>query len=920
MAKLYPPSIEGKLPAFAGDTLKIPITMNRAVNINQVSSMRAMVKTVQTSQLKATMIGSLSYEATTGRYYALFSCSENKFTPNLGQYYKIQVAYVDKIQEIGYYSSVGTIKYTSIPNLEIPGLSTNFYGKYDYVGVYSQEDEDIIQTNPETGEVTILESIKRDNSEKAFSYCFELTDRDGNLVATSGVQLHDASTDKSTGTSSDHWALRRDLTKDVPFYLQYKVTTTNGLEVSSARYLVMDQDSVDVDMELALVSEMDYDNGSVILSFYPLSSQGEKDVIISGSFVLVRSSSADNFGSWNEVYRFTYSNVSLTVGNPIKLWEDSTVQQGVEYIYALQGYNSYGLYSNKIVSVNKENPAKESIYADFEDAFLYDGERQLKIKYNPKVSSFKETVLESKLDTIGSRFPFVFRNGNVRYKEFPISGLISFQSDPDERFLKGIQSVDLVSGRGSTPSRLEINSNLDNHLSSYNIQREREFKLAALEWLNNGKPKLFRSPTEGNYIVRLMNISMSPNDTLGRMLHTFSCTAYEIAEHSFENLVALELMSVPESNTTSLRVGQIAPTTMLYLNDNDFQYHYPDFSIHNTTINMPASYMVNITEATPGTMVGLNFANGQGEVVIEIGDTGGYYVQTNEHPLIAVRLVKGRWDDAKITFNYYDDTPSDMFSSIADLALTDEIRQFIGIGYENNAVAGLEDIRRNLGQFHYIKVMKRQTENIWQIGDDYFRTEIGLDRVDKWDRTLLYYVVNRNYFIDGNSGLTLRPDEVDYRFALNPKDNKDYTDLGDTFNPPVYICMRDDCSGYEGQSSDGLCPKCGKPMRVKYGDTFGRMEAIRNVEKVREMYIGNGVLVDVAYRVRTKTYVIESTDHDTAVAKENWETAVKTLNDWIAYPNMSQVEYERAVQQVNARYSEFIAYLKVALDRKAGII
>ena len=136
------------------------------------------------------------------------------------------------------------------------------------------------------------------------------------------------------------------------------------------------------------------------------------------------------------------------------------------------------------------------------------------------------------------------------------SGLLSLQSDPEERFLKGVQSVSLVTDRGTTPSgSTDISNNLDNHLSGYNIQREREFKIAVLEWLNNGKPKLFRSPTEGNYIVRLMNISMSPNDTLGRMLHTFSCTAYEIAEHSFENLVSLELMSVPESNTTSLRVG-----------------------------------------------------------------------------------------------------------------------------------------------------------------------------------------------------------------------------------------------------------------------------------------------------------------------------------------------------------------------------
>ena len=919
MAKLYPPSIEGKLPAFAGDTLKIPITMNRAVNINQISSMRAMVKTVQTGQLKATMRGSLSYESTTGRYYALFSCAENNFVPNLGQFYKVQIAYVDKLSEIGYYSSIGTIKYTSIPSLEIPGLSTNFYGKYDYVGVYSQKDEDITQTNPETGEVTILESIKRDNTEKCYSYCFELTDRDGNLVATSGTQLHDASTDQSTGESSDHWALRRELTKDVPFYLQYKVTTTNGLEVSSARYLVMDQDSVDVDMELALVSEMDYENGSIVLSFYPLKSSDPANAtqtIISGSFVLIRSSSADDFGSWNEVYRFTYSNVSLTVGHPIKLWEDSTVQQGVEYVYALQGYNSYGLYSNKIVSINKDDTSKSSIYADFEDAFLYDGERQLKIKYNPKVSSFKETVLESKLDTIGSRFPFVFRNGNVRYKEFPISGLLSLQSDPEERFLQGVQSVSLVTDRGTTPSGgSDISNNLDNHLSGYNIQREREFKIAALEWLNNGKPKLFRSPTEGNYIVRLMNISMSPNDTLGRMLHTFSCTAYEIAEHSFENLVALELMSVPESNTTSLRVGQISPKTMLYLNNDDFQYKYPDFSIHNETINMPASYMVNITEATPGTMVGLNFANGQGEVIIEIGDTGGYYVQIKEHPLISVRLVKGRWDDAKITFNYYDDTPSDMFSSIADLALTDEIRQFIGVGYGTNVIEGLEDVRRNLGQFHYIKVEKRQTENVWRKDDNFFRTEIGLDRVDKWDKTLLYYVVNGGYYIDGNNpNVALRPDQIDYRFALNPKDGKDYMDLGGREN--AHYCWN---CGFLGEA-DGKCPQCGESIDSKFGDTFGRVAAIRNVEKVTGMYIGNGVIVDVAYRVRTKSYVIEETDHTTATAKANWEAAVKTLNDWVAYPNMSQTEYERAVQQVNDTYRDFIGALKVALDRKAGII
>jgi hypothetical protein len=78
------------------------------------------------------------------------------------------------------------------------------------------------------------------------------------------------------------------------------------------------------------------------------------------------------------------------------------------------------------------------IYSDFEDAFLTDGERQLKIRFNPKISSFKSNRLEAKLDTIGGKYPFIFRNGRANYKEFPVSGLLSLISDPNERFLSGI--------------------------------------------------------------------------------------------------------------------------------------------------------------------------------------------------------------------------------------------------------------------------------------------------------------------------------------------------------------------------------------------------------------------------------------------------------------------------------------------------
>jgi hypothetical protein len=81
--------------------------------------------------------------------------------------------------------------------------------------------------------------------------------------------------------------------------------------------------------------------------------------------------------------------------------------------------------------------------------------------------------------------------------------------------------------------------------------------LEVLEWLNNGEPKLFKSPTEGNYIVRLMNVSLSPNDTLGRMIHTFNCTAYEIAENSYDNLEKFNFINKDTSYNFNLAWREI---------------------------------------------------------------------------------------------------------------------------------------------------------------------------------------------------------------------------------------------------------------------------------------------------------------------------------------------------------------------------
>ena len=97
-----------------------------------------------------------------------------------------------------------------------------------------------------------------------------------------------------------------------------------------------------------------------------------------GTFILSRSSEKTNFMEWEIINKF-----SLIFEKPSsREWKDFTVEQGIRYKYSIQQTNNKDLYSERIIS--------DEILVDFEDAFLYDGKRQLKIKFNPKVSSFKK--------------------------------------------------------------------------------------------------------------------------------------------------------------------------------------------------------------------------------------------------------------------------------------------------------------------------------------------------------------------------------------------------------------------------------------------------------------------------------------------------------------------------------------------------
>ena len=540
MAKLYPPLLEASIPAFFGETVIIPFKHNPLVSTKDYVGIKVQVKKVS-GELVGVYPGTIIKETNNNDY--VVSCSlkyEDLYkdytkTKNLKlvlpNWYKFQIAYTSGA-ETGYYSTAAVGRFLGPIKPEVTlQVSSN-----SCKAVYSHPN---------------------DPAEKAYSYRFILKriaseGYEEKIIEDTDEQIHNINEDGKADESIDTFNFIYNIAPEegAIYELFYTLTTINGFVISKT--VPIEQINLS-GIALTSIQEKDMfeieaicnrDNASVELWAYPNDTLNT----ITGWFKVWRTSSKDNHLRIRLVTTFALVNTRTRYNEEqikILLGVDKTVEAGYYYRYYIQQYNQYGICS-QVISRMKNNKA---VYVSFDDCFLWDGERQLRIKFNPKISSFKTNILQSKTETIGSKYPFITRNGVVNYKEFPISGLISLLMDENEQFMTEEEKEQLGvlpenTFRPCTPSnggistrdedgafKRHLRKNLERetpqNLVDININGEKDFKLAVLNFLNSNKPKLFRSATEGTYVVYTMNSSLTPNDTLGRMLHTFNCTAYE---------------------------------------------------------------------------------------------------------------------------------------------------------------------------------------------------------------------------------------------------------------------------------------------------------------------------------------------------------------------------------------------------------
>lgn len=276
---------------------------------------------------------------------------------------------------------------------------------------------------------------------------------------------------------------------------------------------------------------------------------------LTGCYVLTRTSEESNYQVYEDLKYFNYFEEEFS---DTLLYIDYIIESGIKYKYAFQYQNSQGLRSAPLQEDGMTVPSRS---VDFEYSYIYRDGVQLRLKFNQKLSSFKHTTLASKQDTLGDQFPHLSKNGYAYYAEFPISGLISFQMDEDQTFFtlktdgyyynnELVIPADKFSvstatrGDESIPSYLPIDSSITDN----NIFVERKFREKAEQFLNDFTYKLYKSPTEGNIVIGLINLSMTPNASLGRMIFEFSATAYEVLENTIDDLNEVGIIDVGTFN------------------------------------------------------------------------------------------------------------------------------------------------------------------------------------------------------------------------------------------------------------------------------------------------------------------------------------------------------------------------------------
>jgi hypothetical protein len=125
-------------------------------------------------------------------------------------------------------------------------------------------------------------------------------------------------------------------------------------------------------------------------------------------------------------------------------------------------------------------------------------------------------------------------------------------------------------------------------------------------------------------------------------------------------------------------------------------------------------------------------------LLVTIGETGIYRIDKEileNNPLVK---IQGYSEGGYFIYGYEDDGSLDLYESITNIAFDHRVVRLLGLGIDHNILQELENIREQIGQIRYLKIMPRFNIKIYLDGDDYRFP--NTTKVEKWNCNNIYEI------------------------------------------------------------------------------------------------------------------------------------------------------------------------------------
>lgn len=569
---LYPPIFnQSYMPAFVKDC-KVYFSLSNfnslqdikqnAVQVSvrsQKTNKTVLNKTLYPSEIKLTDLETDTEKIGNDKYFITIKNSDIQGGFNYNQYYKVQVRFTSSnatdrpstnkidswlnsnLGSFSEWSTVVLIRPISTPTLEL----NNFSNQADSTTLNVQD-------------LTIVGRVTFDSKDNEIlkSYYIHIYDANDELLQDSG--------DIYTNNNEINYRCKYGFEAGELYKLGVQILTNNLYSWNQEKIFIFNINFVPYTEFYGRIAAKAQDKaGRIKISItHDAVSQPPLNIVIR------RSSNESNFKIWEDVYIANVpANTILNIN-----WYDYTVESGIWYQYSAQQINKQG-WRSTIIQTNNY------VMINPQDLFLLHGGKQLKIRFDPQVNNFSHTLAESLNQTIGSKYPYIIRNGNVNYRTFTLSGTISAFMDIRQNLMEASKK-DLY---GSYLNNYQDYNNMNNINLYKDTIYEKKFRDKVIEFLYANNVKLFKSDTEGNILVKLMNITFSPNNDLSRHIYSFSCTAYQVDEFTYQNCVKYGVQNqgtmVIENGTDIVVPGQLfAPSKDIYWKELGTNYEDRMFS------------------------------------------------------------------------------------------------------------------------------------------------------------------------------------------------------------------------------------------------------------------------------------------------------------------------------------------------------